>query len=108
MLIRMKKAVVLLLTALLCSCVTGEQVATLDPGMSKERVVRIMGRPDGFQTRGDFTLFKYTNRLIHGWSWDRTDYTIIFDASDKLIEYGPGEVRERNVGGIHTVFIYQM
>ena len=65
--------------------------------MSQKEVVQSMGKPDGFQQRGEYTIYKYTNRLISGWSWDRTDYLFIFK-DDKLIEYGSGEVRERNVG----------
>lgn len=104
----MQKLVVLFLALFLVGCVvTGEKVTRLDPGMSQEQVTKIMGKPDGFQQRGGYTIYKYTNRLISGWSWDRADYSFIFK-DGKLIEYGAGEVRERNVGGIHSVFIYQM
>ncbi len=103
----MHKIAVLVLFLLLISCATGEKVTRLDPGMSQDRVVQIMGKPDGFQQRGEYTIYKYTNRLISGWSWDRTDYSFIFK-DGKLIEYGAGEIRERNVGGMHSVFIYQM
>ena len=103
----MHKIAVLVLSLLLISCATGEKVTRLDPGMSQDRVVQIMGKPDGFQQRGEYTIYKYTNRLISGWSWDRTDYSFIFK-DGKLIENGAGEIRERNVGGMHSVFIYQM
>jgi hypothetical protein len=36
----------------------------------------------------------YTNRLISGWSWDRTDYTVILK-DGHVVEYGPGQVRQR-------------
>ena len=72
----------------------------MGPGMSQDQVTQIMGKPDGFQQRGEYVTYKYTNVLISGWSWDRTDYSFIFK-NDKLVEYGTGEVRERNVGGIH-------
>ena len=67
----MKLATVILVTALLAGCVTGENIVRLDPGMSKEQVIRVMGKPDGFQQRGEYITYKYTNRLISGWSWDR-------------------------------------
>ena len=51
-------------------------------------------------------VLKYTNKLISGWSWDKTDYFVILK-DGKVTEYGSGEVRERNVGGIHTIFIHQ-
>jgi len=87
-------------------CVTGEKVARIYPGMSQEDVVGTLGRPDGFRTKGDYTILKYTNRLISGWSWDRADYFVVLK-NDKVTEYGSGEVREKNVGGIHTIFIHQ-
>ncbi len=90
----------------LVACVTGEKAREVRPGMSQDQVVSVMGSPDGFQQRGEYTLYQYTNRLISGWSWDKTDYTFIFK-ENRLIEYGPGEVRERDVGGIHTIFLHQ-
>lgn len=87
-------------------CATGEKVARLSPAMSQADVVGTLGRPDGFRTEGDYTILKYTNRLISGWSWDRADYFVILK-DDKVTEYGSGEVREKNVGGIHTIFIHQ-
>ena len=104
----MKLATVILVTTLLAGCVSGHQVrGGVNPGMSQEQVTRIMGKPDGFKQRGEYTTYKYTNVLISGWSWDRTDYTFIFK-NGKLIEYGNGEVRERNIGGVHSVFLYRM
>ena len=85
-------------------CATGEKMTRLSPGMSQADVFGTLGRPDGFRTEGDFTVLKYTNRLISGWSYDRADYFVIIK-DDKVTEYGPGEVREKNVGGINTIFI---
>jgi hypothetical protein len=95
-----------LLLLTITGCATGEKAARLSPGMSHADVVQILGRPDGFRTEGDYKILKYTNRLISGWSWDRADYFVILK-DDQVIEYGSGEVRERNVGGIHTIFIHQ-
>ena len=98
---------VIVLSLFMSGCVTGEKATRVNPGMSQEQVVEVMGKPDGFQQMGEYTIYKYTNRLISGWSWDRADYSFIFK-DGKLFEYGAGEVRERNVGGVHSVFIYQM
>ena len=95
---------ILLIT--LIGCATGEKVTRLSPGMSQADVFGTLGRPDGFRTEGDYTILKYTNKLISGWSWDRADYFIILK-DDQVTEYGSGEVREKNVGGIHTIFIHQ-
>ena len=90
----------------LTSCATGEKMSRVSPGSSKDDVFNILGRPDGFQQKHDYTVLKYTNRLISGWSWDRADYYVILK-DDKVVEYGPGEVREKEVGGVHTIFIHQ-
>ena len=96
---------ILLIT--ITGCTTGEKMSRLSPGMSQEDVVRTLGRPDGFRTEGDYTILKYTNRVISGWNTrDRADYFIILK-HDKVTEYGSGEVRQTTVGGIHTIFIHQ-
>ena len=87
-------------------CATGEKVSTLAPGVSQSDVISNIGRPDGFRTEGEYVILKYTNRLISGWSWDRADYYVILK-KDKVVEYGSGEVREKNIGGIHTLFIHR-
>lgn len=87
------------------SCVTGEKAREVQPGMSQQEVVSVMGKPDGFSLKGEYTIYQYTNRLISGWSWDRADYSFIFK-NNQLIEYGPGAVREKEVGGIQTIFLH--
>jgi outer membrane protein assembly factor BamE (lipoprotein component of BamABCDE complex) len=101
------KFLILALSLVIGGCATGEKATRVNPGMTQEQVVQIMGKPDGFRQTGVYTIYKYTNRLISGWSWDRADYSFIFK-DDKLVEYGAGEVRERSVGGVHSVFLYQM
>lgn len=79
----------------LAGCVTGEQMGKVREGMSKEEVLSTLGSPDGFQRSGDYEALRYTNRLISGWSWDRTDYTVILK-NGQVVEYGPGQVRQRD------------
>ena len=76
-------------------CIVGKQMASVKEGMSKNEVLSILGNPDGFQRSGDYEALRYTNRLISGWSWDRTDYTVILK-NGQVIEYGPGQVRQRD------------
>ena len=79
---------------LVAGCATGEKITRLDAGMSREQVISTLGKPDGFQTLGEYDAIKYTNRLMSGFSWDRGDYFVILK-NGKVIEYGVGAVRER-------------
>ena len=92
---------------LLLGCTTGERTSDVRPGMSQVEVENVLGRADGFQIAGDYVALKYVNRLISGWSWDRTDYVVILK-NDKVVEVGNGEIRERNVGGVQTIFLYNL
>ena len=95
----------ILLTILILGCVTGEQVrSSIQEGMSKDELTNQLGKPDGFKRVEDYTIYTYTNRLISGWSWDRTDYYFVFKG-DELYEYGTGEVRvhQSNTGVIMFV-----
>ncbi len=76
-------------------CATGEKIRNVGEGMTKNEVVSNLGQPDGYTRNGDYEALQYTNRLISGWSWDRADYTVIL-RDGKVVEYGPGEVRQRD------------
>jgi len=101
----MKALILLTLAILLAGCVAGESAKRVDPAMTKEQVMSIMGRPDGYKKDGDYEVTKYTNRSISVWSSDRADYTFTFQGG-KLVEYGAAEVRERQVGDVPTVFLH--
>ena len=78
----------------LAGCVTGDTVRqSVHEGMTKQQVIAAMGNPDGFKRAGEYESLTYTNRLISGWSWDRTDYTVVLK-DDRVVEYGPGQVRQ--------------
>lgn len=82
------------ISLLLSGCVTGERVrGGVQEGMSKQQVISELGNPDGFQRSGEYEALLYTNRLISGWSWDRTDYTIILQ-NGRVVQYGTGQVRQ--------------
>lgn len=102
-----KITVIVLFFLLLSGCVTGEKVSRINLGMSSEQVIDVLGKPDGYKEVNEYIVYRYTNRLISGWSWDRADYSFIFK-QNKLVEYGAGEVRERSIGGAQSLFIYQM
>ena len=92
----MKSTILALISSLvLASCATGEQMGGIREGLSKEEVINILGNPDGFQRSGEYEALRYTNRLISGWSWDRADYSVILK-NERVVEYGPGQVRQRD------------
>src|SRR5262245_60775009 len=81
---------------LLSGCITGESVrGSIHEGMSKKEVISELGNPDGFKRTGEYEALTYTNRLISGWSWDRTDYTIILQ-NGRVTEVGTGQVRQNS------------
>ena len=88
-------AFALALVATLSSCITGERIRNIREGMSKDEVIATLGNPDGFQRSGDDEALRYTNRLISGWSWDRADYNVIL-RNGRVVEYGAGQVRQRD------------
>ena len=84
-----------LLVLHLSLCATGERVRSFQPGMTRNDVTDILGNPDGYQISGEYEALKYVNRLISGWSWDRTDNTVILKGGH-VVEFGPGQVRQRD------------
>jgi hypothetical protein len=86
----------------LSGCATGERMQTVHEGMWKDEVVSLLGNPDGFQRIGDYEVLRYTNRLISGWSRDRADYNVILRGG-RVVEYGPGQVLQRDPGTLVIV-----
>jgi hypothetical protein len=78
--------------ALLASCAT--ELTRVQEGMLKEEVISRLGNPDGFQRSGEYEALRYTNRC--GWCWDRADHSIIL-RNGRVIEYGPGQARARDL-----------
>ena len=77
-------------------CATGEKFSDIEEGMSKEQVKNILGKQDQIdKLDGGVTIYYYKNRMISGWSWDKTDYYVIFDPNDKVYSYGHGEIDTR-------------
>ncbi|MGE4193092.1 MAG: hypothetical protein AB7E51_06865 [Pseudodesulfovibrio sp.] len=74
---------------------TGEKMSDLYPGMTQAQTMEKLGRPDSFRSSGEYEIYTYSNRLMSGWAWDRSDYHVIFK-NEKLVEYGHGEVRQNN------------
>jgi len=84
------------------SCVTGEKMSRLHADMTKNQVIAVLGQPDGYKQLEGHEIFRYSNRLSTGWSWDRADYNVIFK-DGRVVEYGAGEVRPKGNGVIVIV-----
>jgi SmpA/OmlA family protein len=54
------------IASLLSACTTGEQMSRLEPGMTRQQVVGILGRPDAVRSNGSYEQLEYTHRLITG------------------------------------------
>lgn len=93
----MSRIIAAILVAIsLTACATGERVrGGIHEGMTKDEVISTLGNPDGFKKAGKQEALLYTNRLISGWSWDRTDYTVILQ-DNRVVEYGSGQVRQNS------------
>ena len=81
--------------ALFSACTTGEKMSSLEPGMTRQQVVGMLGRPDAVRSSGPYEQLEYTHRLITGWSWDRSDFNVILK-DGRLVEFGHGEIRHRS------------
>jgi hypothetical protein len=83
----------LVAVVLLTACTMSENLPQIREGMSRSEVEATMGSPDSFKRAGEYTAIEYKNRLISGWSWDRADYSFVFE-NDSLVEWGAGQVRQ--------------
>ncbi len=87
------KLLIIALTVQGCVTIAGDQIRSeIRPGTSKERVIEVLGQPDGFEIVDGKEVLTYTNRLMSVWSWDTTDYHFVIE-NNKVISYGTGEVR---------------
>ena len=86
----------LLVTACATSPITGERISTLTPGDNLNKVVEVVGKPDGFDTLEDnVVVYKYINRYISGWDNKTTDYYLFFK-NNKLVSIKNGMLRENS------------
>jgi uncharacterized protein YceK len=80
----------------LSGCATGEKWSGIDEGMSKDQVHNIIGKQDQIEKRDNgWSIHYYKNRLISGWSWDKTDYYVVYNPDGKVDSYGHGSVDTR-------------
>ena len=96
-----------LLILLTAACTLNDVMPSLREGMSPTEVKAIMGSPTGQERRGDMLGMAWTNRMISGWAWDRTDAYAVFE-DDKLISWGTGDVRQGQGVQTQHLFVWPM
>lgn len=86
----------ILILVMITSCATGENFSSVREGMTKTEVYRALGNHDQLKrSEGGWATYFYRDRLMSGWSWDKTDYYVVFDPDGKVFEYGHGAVDTR-------------
>lgn len=100
---RLRIAILFVGLAVMGACAYGPKMQQLRPNMDQEQVEDRLGSPDGVRRIGDFTVNTYANRLMSGWSWDRADYHVVFDANGRVSEYGPGVIRTGRGPNVVTI-----
>lgn len=102
----MKTPIALLATIsfLICGCVpiTGMAMQKIQPGMTREQVIKITGNPNGFRSAGDTETLSYTDRPIDWNTPNRADFQVVLK-NGRVISCGASEVRKNNVGVIGIV-----
>jgi len=109
----MNKILPIILVVVLSGCAGGMSgMQKINPGMSINTVLEIMGDRDSFKTRlkgnDEYTLFKYTNRVCSPYTnfIEKCDFSIIFK-NGKAIEtdtFFLESSRERRVTSISSIF----
>jgi len=94
---RSRPLAVALLVVVLAACATGERMRSVHEGMWKDEVVGLLGIPDGVQRIGEYEVLRYSDRLVGSWSSDRAEYSVILRGG-RVVEYGPGQARQRDPG----------
>ena len=82
--------------------IMGNAFRKIEEGMSKEELLKLLGKPDGFKRDGDAETLTYANRMMSGWGWDRADYYVVL-TDGKVSSYGTGEVRDRRPNTVVVV-----
>lgn len=85
----------------LTACTTGSKISNLEPGMTPQHVVAVLGRPDGQSQQGNQLGYQYANRFVSDWSPDKADYVLVF-TDGRLTNWGPGQVRQGADVGVLT------
>lgn len=76
------------------ACTAGERMGQIQPGQSRDAVIRTLGNPDGVSRSGNVETLTYANRLMSGWSWDRATYQVQLTGG-RVSSYGPVDIRSR-------------
>jgi len=92
----MLKTILTIFLIILVGCATGDKFSNVEEGMTKKQVRDILGKHDQIQKHSNgATVYLYKNRLISGWSYDKTDYYVVFGPDQKVYVYGHGAIDTR-------------
>jgi hypothetical protein len=82
-----------------------KKMQKLSPGDSPSSVEKKLGKADGFKVNNEYMVYHYNHKIISGWAWDRADFHVIFK-NNSVVEYGMGEVRQKDINGVQSFFIF--
>jgi hypothetical protein len=93
------KKVLLVVLLILSGCanspIFGERFnSSMSPGMTATEVKDLLGNPDGYEKRGNQELYRYTDRMVSGFGWDKGNYEVLLE-DGRVIQYGLGSIRFR-------------
>jgi hypothetical protein len=99
------RLVALLLAGVLTSCVMGDKISEIRPGMTKAQVLAKLGTPDGYKSGANgYEMLRYSNRLASGWSFnEKGEYSVVLQ-NGLVVEYGQDSVRDKPVPSSVVVF----
>jgi len=85
------KWTVLIPVVFLAGCTTGEKMADMRDGMTRDQVIVTLGQPDGDSHQGNAEVLTYADRLVSGWGFDSADYHVTL-TDGHVVAYGPGPI----------------
>ena len=91
------KRLILILCFLIAGCAAGGMnFSKLEAGMSKDKVIAIMGKPDGLRVVDDREVLIYADRFVNPWEgWNKGDYLVALK-DNKVVEYQVFNIRDDN------------
>ena len=71
----------------------GQRFSRLQPGMTRNQAISLLGNPKGYQRNGTYEMLQYPNGLVNNSSWDTADFQVILH-NGVVESYGAANVRQ--------------